>query len=142
VEDFPLPAGCWLNQARLPGASRLTVVGNIEGNPGRKFPGALDRPETERFLYYDGLVPAPDLLRCERIDGKSVVLRNRATFDLTRLFVVDRRVPGAVGFASVDGRAQPFRAGTARTIEPRPVAAGAWPAAAARPVRPAAGGPG
>src|SRR5262249_39235744 len=31
--DFPLPADCWLREARLPGASKLTVVGNIEGPP-------------------------------------------------------------------------------------------------------------
>jgi hypothetical protein len=47
AEDFPLPADCWLRQVRLPAASQLTVVGNIEGAPrGRRFPGALDRPET------------------------------------------------------------------------------------------------
>jgi hypothetical protein len=127
AEDFPLPANCWLLQARLPGASRLTVVGNIEG-PGKvRFPGAKDRLETERFLYYDGLVPAPDYLRCEKIDAKSVTLRNRATFDIARLFVVDRRAKDAVGFAFVDGTKQAFKAGTTLKIDLRPIHPEDWP---------------
>jgi RNA polymerase sigma factor (sigma-70 family) len=132
--DFPLPADCWLREARLPGASRLTVIGNIEGQPVRIFPGAKDRAETERFLYYDGLVPAPAYLRCEKVEAKAVVLRNRARFDIPRLFVVDRRVKGAVGFAAVGGD-RPFRAGTALRVEPAPVAAADWPAAGVKQVR-------
>ena len=127
VEDFPLPADCWLQQARLPSASRLTVVGNIEG-PGKvRFPGGRDRLETERFLYYDGLVPAPDYLRCEKIDANSVTLRNRAKFDIARLFVVDRRGKGPVGFAFVDGTKQPFKAGTSLKIDLRPIHPEDWP---------------
>ena len=108
VDDFALPADCWVQQARLPGASRLTVVGNLD-NGVKRFPGILDRLETERFLFYDGLVPAPDYLRCEKIDGKSVTLRNRAKLDIKRLFVVDRRAKETVGFAFVDGRSNRSR---------------------------------
>jgi hypothetical protein len=135
VTEFALPAECWLRHARLPGAAPLTVTGNVEGAPRKRYPGALDRAETERFLYYDGLVPAPDYLRCERAEARSLTLRNRAPFDLTRLFVVDRRVPGAVGFAFVDGKTQTFKAGAALTIAPRPVAPGDWPAVGRRQVR-------
>ncbi len=135
VEDFPLPADCWLQQARLPSASRLTVIGNIEG-PGKvRFPGAKDRSETERFLYYDGLVPAPDYLRCEKIDAKAVTLRNRAKFDIARLFVVDRRAKETVGFAFVDGTKQPFRAGTSLKIDLRPVDPEDWPFTGVKHVR-------
>jgi hypothetical protein len=135
VTDFPLPPDCWLRHARLPGASQVTVTGNIEGQPRKRFPGVLDRLETERFLYYDGLVPAPDYLRCEKAEAGSLVLRNRAHFDLTRLFVVDRRAPGAVGFAFVDGRTQPFKAGAALKIEPRMIAPNDWPARGRKEVR-------
>jgi hypothetical protein len=135
VEERALPADSWLRHARLPGASRLTVVGNTEEGAPKRFPGALDQPETERFLYYDGLVPAPDYLRCEKVGPGSVTLRNRAAFDLGRLFVVDRRAKGTVGFAVVSGSKRPFKAGTTLTIEPTVVPAGDWPAAASKEVR-------
>jgi RNA polymerase sigma factor (sigma-70 family) len=132
--EFPLPANCWLREARVPGASKLTVVGNIEGQPKPVFPGAKDRPETELFLYYDGLVPAPSYLRCEKVEEKALVLRNRARFDLARLFVVDRRARGVVRFAAVGGE-KPLKAGTAQRIEPAPVAAADWPAVGVKRVR-------
>jgi hypothetical protein len=135
VEDFPLPADCWLQDARLPGASRLTVVGNIDTPPKRLFPGSKDRYETERFLYYDGLVPAPDYVRCEKIDAKSLTLRNLAKFDIARLFVVDRRAKGTVGFAFVDGKKQPFKAGTSLKIEPKQIVAEDWPLVGLKQVR-------
>jgi hypothetical protein len=133
VKEFALPAHCWLRRARLPGASLLTVTGSDPNKP-RRFPGSQDRSETERFLYYDGLVPTPASVRCEQVTDRSVVLRNRANFDIARLFVVDRRVRGTVGFAVVGGK-QPFRAGTVRTVEPRAVGARDWPAAGRRQVR-------
>jgi RNA polymerase sigma factor (sigma-70 family) len=132
IAEFPLPADCWLRHARLPGATRLTAVGNGEGPHLRPW---VQRPETERFLYYDGLVPAPDYLRCEKADAKGVTLRNRANFDLGRLFVVDRRAKGVVGFASVGGIGEPFKAGTALMVEPAPVPLGNWPAAGLKQVR-------
>src|SRR5260370_1152648 len=69
--ELPLPDDCWLRDARLPSATRLSVIGNIEGQPKIRFPGTKDRIETERFLYYDGLVPTPDFLRCEKA-GKTL----------------------------------------------------------------------
>jgi hypothetical protein len=134
VSDFPLPKDCWLTQARLPGATPLTVVGNIEGPPKRVFPGQKDRPETERFLYYDGLVPAPAYVRCEKADATSVTLRNCAVFDISRLFVVDRRVKGVVGFASVDAM-RPLQGGAVMKMSPARVAVEDWPAAGLKEVR-------
>jgi hypothetical protein len=137
VDDFPLPESCWLKEARLPGASHVTVIGNEEGLPkGRKwFPGALDRSETERFLYYDGLVPAPDYIRCDKIDDTSLTLRNRAKFDVTQLFVVDRRSKDTVGFAYVDGKETQLKAGATIKIEPKRIAAKDWPAAGLKQVK-------
>jgi hypothetical protein len=133
VTEFPLPADCWLREARLPAAARLTVTGT-DPDTARRRPGLPDRLETERFLYYDGLVPAPTYLRCEKVEAGAVVLRNRARFGVRRLFVVDRRAPGAIGFAAVDGEAQPFQAGSALRVELRPIAARDWPAAGVKAV--------
>jgi hypothetical protein len=135
VEDFPLPADCWLQPARLPGATRLTVVGNIEGQPKFLSRTSKDRSETERFLYYDGLVPAPDYLRCEKIDAMSLIMRNRAKFDVAPLFVVDRRAKDTVGFAFMDANKQPFKAGTNMKIEFRPIQAKDWPFTGVKQVR-------
>lgn len=137
VEDFPLPANCWLKHARLPDASQITVIGNIEGEGKVRFPGAKDRTETERFLYYDGLVPAPDYLRCEKIDAKSLTMANRGKFDIGPLFIVDRRAKDTVGFAVIDATEgkKPFKAGTSINIELKPNAAKDWPAAGIKAVR-------
>jgi len=140
VTEFPLPANCWVRQARLATASLLTVDGTdtdpkaVHDYWRKTMGGTLLRPEAERFLYYDGLVPTPDYLRCEKIDAGPITLRNRASFDLTQLFVVDRRAKDTVGFASIDSR-EPFKAGTIRKIEPRPVAAKDWPAEGLKQVR-------
>jgi hypothetical protein len=124
--DFPLPKDCWLQQARLPEASRLTVVGTKEGP--RTAPWLMNRPETEGFLYYDGLVPAPDYLSCEQVDETSLRLHNRSSFAIRRLFVVDRRVEGKTRFAALDKLLQP---NATRPIALRSVAAADWPAAGA-----------
>jgi hypothetical protein len=131
LEDFPLPAHCWLEQARLPSASRVTVIGNDLDKRG--MPGMLDRLETERFLYYDGLVPAPDYLHCEQVDDTTVTLRNLAKFDLTRLFVVDRRDKERVGFEVVDSVKQTLPAGTAKKLELKAV--DDWPAVGKQQIR-------
>lgn len=129
VKDFELPKDCWLTKARVPDASQITVIGNIDGErtDGKMFPGALNRAETERFIYYDGLVPAQDTLRCEKVTDNSVTLRNRAKFDLSSVFVVDRRNAGAVRMAVV-GKKEPLPAGASREIQLEAVEAGEWPA--------------
>jgi hypothetical protein len=134
VVDFPLPPDCWLTDARLSSATKVTVVGNDPAK-ARGWPGAQDRLETERFLYYDGLVPSPDYIRCVKIDDASISLRNLATFDIPRLFVVDRRVKGRVGFAFLDGSKEPLKAGATWVVKPQSVAADDWPAAGIKQVR-------
>ena len=119
VTDFPLPADSWLRQARLAKASQLSVTGTMETG-GAHFPGSKDRTETERFLYYDGLVPAPDYLHCEKSEAASVTFRNGADFDLRHLFVVDRRVKGRTAVALVDGVKQPFKAGATLNVNSNP----------------------
>jgi hypothetical protein len=134
VVDFPLPPDCWLKEARLPDASRLTVIGN-DPEKRRGFPGSLDRGETESFLYYDGLVPAPDYLLCEKVDATSVTLRNLAKFDIARLFVIDRRAKERVGLAMADGTKQALKAGKSRALEFKAMAKSDWPGAAKKQTR-------
>jgi len=130
VDDFPLPEGSWLQQARLPAASRITVIGNME-KAGRRFPGALDRYETERFIYYDGLVPAPDYVRCDKIENQSTVtLRNTGKFDMDNLFVVDRRPKDGIGFGKFN-----IQAGKSSKFELKSVEVKEWPAAGIKQVR-------
>jgi len=135
VTDFPLPPDSWLRQARLPSATQLTAVGMTDEPTTRLFPGAPDRLETERFLYYDGLVPAPDFVRCQKVQGDAVTLSNRAKFDIQRLFVVDRRGKSAVGFAYFDGVQRPFKSGTSLTVEFKRVVESAWPATGRKQLR-------
>ncbi len=134
VTDFPLPADSWLRQARLAKASQLSVTGTMETG-GARFPGSKDRTETERFLYYDGLVPAPDYLHCEKSEAASVTFRNGADFDLRHLFVVDRRVKGRTAVALVDGVKQPFKAGATLNVKLQPIPPADWPGTGIRQVR-------
>ncbi len=135
VKDFELPADCWLRDARLPGAFPVSVIGNKTEIPEHPMPRTLDRLETERFLFYDGLAPMPDYLRCEKIDSTSVTLHNRAKFDIRQLFLVDRRTPGKVGLASMDRKDKAFEAGTTLTMQWRKVPSESWPQAGLNPVK-------
>lgn len=135
VTDFPLPPNSWLMHARLPSATQLTTVGMTDSPTKRLFPGALDRLETERFLYYDGLVPVPDFVRCEKVQAAAITLSNRAKFDIRRLFVVDRRSKAAVGFAQIDGAQQSFKSGTSLTVELKTVVESDWPATGRKQLR-------
>src|SRR5207248_4304551 len=98
-------------------------------------PGSKDRLETERFIYYDGLVPSPDYLRCEKIDPDVITLRNRAKFDIARFFVVDRRDKDTVGFVSLKEGKLPFKGGAVENMAFTPVAAKDWPEAGTKEVR-------
>jgi hypothetical protein len=129
VEEFPLPPECWLQQARLASASKVTVSG-ADPDKARTGRGLSGRPETERFLYYDGLVPAPDYLHCEKVEDTFIALRNLAKFEIARLFVVDRRAKERVGFVAQAGLASgPNKIGFTT------IPAGDWPAAGKKQVR-------
>lgn len=89
-EETPLPAAHWLADARLKDAALFTVVGS---NLLRTAPWTTDRSESERFIYYDGLVPSPDFLHCIASTETSATVRNSATFPIGQLYVLDRRQP-------------------------------------------------
>jgi hypothetical protein len=89
VSEFPFTnAAAWVAQARLTNAVPVTVMGS---HKHRSAPWMTTRKETERFIYYDGLVPSPDYLRCEAADDASVTIRSTAPFDIASLHVIDRR---------------------------------------------------
>jgi hypothetical protein len=89
--ETPLPAGHWLANARLKQAALLTVTGS---NVKRTTPWDTDQLESERFIFYDGLVPSPDYLHCTASDARSATVRNSAGFPIDRLYLIDRRQPG------------------------------------------------
>jgi hypothetical protein len=127
AEPPPCP---WLLDARLNDASQVSVVGS---KVQRGAPWTTSQRETERFIYYDGLVPAPNHLRCVKASPDSVTVRNSADFSIRDLFVVDRRLTRAraMAFAHVPG---PIAAWEERAVSLRPVPADAWQASAVEPV--------
>jgi len=102
AKEFDLPAGSWLLGARLKEASPVSVVGS---KVQRGAPWTTTQRETERFLYYDGLVPAPNGLRCVSAAKDSLTVKNAGELPIRDLFVVDRRRAEGrtIGFAHVAG---------------------------------------
>jgi hypothetical protein len=113
VEEFKLPNLGWLEDARLKDAAQFTVVGS---HIQRSAPWITNRPETERFIFYDGLVPAPDFLRCVRVTDKAVTVKNTASFPLASLFLVDRRANRAAKDAAVAYRSEAIPPGAEVTV--------------------------
>jgi hypothetical protein len=91
---FELPADTWVNTARIPGASLVTANGT---RPEGGRPWTAARNETEKFVFYDGLVPAPDDLHCADAADGSITLANAATFDMDHVYVIDRRGAASKG---------------------------------------------
>jgi len=132
VKEFDLPAGSWLLDARLKEASLLSVTGS-KVQRGR--PWSSTQTETERFLYYDGLVPAPNCLRCVKASPDSVTVNNTAAFPIRDLFLVDSRATARDGPALFAHVAGPIAAGEERAVRLLPVPAAEWPMPAAEQLR-------
>jgi hypothetical protein len=71
------------------------TVGNFERLQGR-----YHAPQRERFVYYDGLIPAPSGVEVA-VAADKVSLKSRATFPLLDVTVVDRRTAGKIRLARV-----------------------------------------
>lgn len=132
-KEFELPKDCWLIKARaIKDAALVSAAGtNLEGGA----PWTAHQTETERFIYYDGLVPAPDFLRCTDAAAASFKLKNNAAFELRHLFVVDRRNEPAgapVRFAHLPGSLGP---GKEVAVPFREIPAAQWPAAGSKEVQ-------
>ncbi len=113
VKDFELPRHAWIEDARLAEVARFTVSGS---HIQRSAPWITTRSETERFIYYDGLVPAPDYLRCTAVTAAAVTVKNTAKFPIANLFLVDRRGDRPTKDWAVACRTEPIPAGGERAI--------------------------
>lgn len=119
---YEVPADHWLRRAReVDDAATVSTYGtNLTGGA----PWIATQVESEKFIYYDGLVPTPDHLRCVRSTAKRTVLKNAAEFPLQNLFVVRRgEAEEAVQFA----RIAELPRGEEVQVEFKPVAKEAWP---------------
>jgi hypothetical protein len=108
VKDFELPKDSWLHDARLKDPAPFSVVGS---KLQRGAPWTTNRPETERFIYYDGLVPAPDYLRCVKVTDTAITVKNTSSLPLGQLFLVDRRADRKDRDGAVAYRAEPIAPG-------------------------------
>jgi len=129
--ESDLPAGSWLLDARLKEASLVSVAGS-KVQRGR--PWSTTQRETERFIYYDGLVPAPNYVRCVKASPDSVTVRNAGQFPIRDLFVADSRGTARDGPARFAHVAGPLAAGAEQAVQLLPVPAAAWPKPAAEAV--------
>jgi len=103
VTESAMPENCWVAQARIKGPLPITVAGSARGG-GRAF--GQNVRETERFLFYDGLVKVGDWLRFAGREANAVVLQNAGAFDIADLFVIERASTGAGGKSDSVGFAQ------------------------------------
>jgi len=91
----PIPDGHWFEALRrTQGRPVFAAGGYTNAQPGQFW-------EQEKFVYYDGLVPAPRGLAISALDGK-VGVANSAGHALLDVFVVDARTPGALRAAVLD----------------------------------------
>lgn len=74
-----IPKGHWMNLLR-----------DVKADDVHVYQGGADPQVKERFLYYDGLIPAPPGLAIA-VDGDNVSLQSRAKHDLLDVTVVDLR---------------------------------------------------
>ncbi len=93
------PQNAWLDQARIKGPAMITTDAGPKDVNVQAWTELFD---SERFLYYDGLAPAPDCIRSEEAAADSVTVRNSAKFAIANLMLVDRRDSKAVRFARVE----------------------------------------
>ncbi|MBI5723224.1 MAG: hypothetical protein HZA50_04650 [Planctomycetes bacterium] len=138
ASEYPVPRDSWVVQARLPKASLLTAEG-FEGKVSELKRTRMEvicesRLETERFLYYDGVVSAPCNLKLNAIDAGSAGFGNTGKFDIQNLFVIDRRCwqrDKTIRFAMVEK----VEAGKETKVALDEIPVKDWPAAAVGKVR-------
>ncbi len=132
VAETDLPAGSWLRQARLKGASLVSVTGT---KTAATRPWSSQVTETERFIYYDGLVPAPNFLRCVQASERSITVKNSAGFPLQDLFLIDRRAAergGPVRFAHLG---TPIAPGKEQVVDLADAPQNTWPKTVVEDIR-------
>jgi hypothetical protein len=121
------PKDAWLDQARIKGPAMFTTDA---GPKNIMVQAPAELYDSERFIYYDGLAPAPDCIRSEEAAADSVTVRNSAKFAIANLILVDRRDAKAIRFA----RVEKIEAGDRLKIALKEVPAD-WPDSLARTFR-------
>ena len=125
VKETDLEGPAWVKQARIEGPALITARGQDPEDTS----GMLLRLETERFIYYDGLMPGPNGLSCANLAADAVTLKNGFAFPIEGLLLIDRRdAKGGAGarWAIVEKMAAGQEAKA--TFQESP--AGDWPAVA------------
>jgi hypothetical protein len=89
LSEKPLPKGHWMEALRAVKADHVLA---------RDVSQSDLTPAKEKFVYYDGLIPAPVGLTIS-VAGDKVTLRNQAKYAVFDVTVVDRRTPGKVRVA-------------------------------------------
>jgi hypothetical protein len=91
---FELPACSWVKDARIEGPALVSTAARV------LLPNGYGQShwETEKFIYYDGLAPAPTCLATVEMPGElppaqggPVAVKNNAKFALERVLLIDRR---------------------------------------------------
>lgn len=85
-----VPSGHWISALRTVKSEELTVFGMNGQSPTR-----------EKFLYYDGTLPAPKPIEITRVKDQLIV-KNRGEVAVSDVTVVDRRTVGKVLIARIE----------------------------------------
>ncbi len=106
-----LPPDSWVQKARIDGPALFVTndapkkVGAALGPPVPGRGGGMRRGyrmQSEKFIYYDGLTPAVDFIRCDDASAGTITVQNTAKFDIANLILVDRRDEKSFRYARVD----------------------------------------
>lgn len=90
VSEEGIPAGHWMAKLRAVKAADLYCE-DISERGGKRLGFAGRHYVKERFLYYDGVVPAPKGVRATVAADGSVGLTGAKDFDAADVLVIDRR---------------------------------------------------
>jgi hypothetical protein len=113
ISDYTVKTGpdSWVNQARIDGPAWFVTDDQPKFVPPPGPPNQVHtarngiygfRNQSEKFIYYDGLIPAANYVQCAALADDSVTLENSAKFDMANLIVIDHRAPKAARWALVE----------------------------------------
>jgi hypothetical protein len=113
ISDYTVKTGpdSWVNQARIEGPAWFFTDDQPRFVPPPGPPNQVHtarngiysfRYQSEKFIYYDGLIPAANYVQCAALAEDSVTVENSAKFDIANLIVIDRRDAKATRWALVE----------------------------------------
>jgi hypothetical protein len=101
----------WVNQARIEGPAWFFTDDQPRFVPPPGPPIQVHtarngihifRNQSEKFIYYDGLIPAANYVQCAALADDSVTVANSAKFDIASLIMIDHRDAKATRWALVE----------------------------------------